>query len=128
MKVTFEENYKNLYSVNEVEAAKIVIKYERENDSESAKDWAEYAVKEALKDRDDHLDRVLEATAETCRRCGWENNYGEGSGCMDVWIKAIARTFRGYIEVGAYLSDIWNTGAVDYRSRMYVDYTRRQDR
>ena len=129
MKVTLEKDYKSIYTINEVEAAKIVIKFEKD-DSYTAKDWAEYAAFEALKDMHDGLDRILEASAETCRRryddIDWES-YGEGSMYMDVWVRGIAKTYHGYIEFGAYLSDLWRAGQIEFKHRMYIDYTRKQD-
>lgn len=125
MKVTFEENYKDLYTINEVEAAKIVIKFEKE-DAEDVREWARTAAAEALKDLRDHVDRIIEASAETTRNHRVTDCYGEGSAHMDVWVRGIAKTCCGYLEFGAYLSDIWQTGAEDYRNRMWIDYTRKQ--
>lgn len=126
MKVTFEENYKDLYTINEVEAAKIVIKYEKENDSENVKEWAKIAADYVMKDQHDYVERILEASAETTRNNRACHAYGEGSGRMDVWVTGIAKTFYGYLEFGAYLTDIWQTGAEDYRNRMWTVYTRKQ--
>lgn len=119
MKVTLEERYKDIYTMNEYEVAKKVIVQEKD-DEETAKGWAEYAVKEALKGTGDYLDRVIEATATTAKNCRAWDAYFEGSGNMDVWIKAIAKTIDGFIEVGACLTDIWQSGSTPYKDKMFI--------
>lgn len=125
MKVTLEKRYKDYYTISDLERAKAIIKQEREDDGETAKGWAEYAVREALKGTDDYLDRVIEADARTAKNCRAWNAYGDDSMDMDVYISATAKTSRGFIEVSAYLSDIWETGVKDYRQYMYVNYYKR---
>ncbi len=121
MKVTLEKNYKDYYTLTDLERAKAIIRYEKD-DNETAKGWAEYAVREALKGTDDGLERVLEASAETARNCNAWNLYGDTAD-MDVWVRAIAKTQHGFIEIGAYLSDIWQTGEnFYYKDRMYIEY------
>lgn len=123
MRVKLEENYKDFYTVTEYEQAKAVIEAEKE-DEESVKGWAEYAVHEALKGTKDYLIEVLKAEAHTAKnRRAW-NAYGfdDNTGCMDVWIKATAQTCDGFIVVGAYLSDIWQHGAVEYKHEMFIRY------
>lgn len=126
MKVSLEKDYRRLYTLEDLDAAKAVIAYEKEYDEESVNGWAEYAVNEALHGEGsdycvDCCEKVFEATARTARnsRIAWDT-YGEGSGYMDVWVEATAKTSRGFIEVGAYLSDIWKTGAERYKQHMYV--------
>ena len=58
MKVNLTENYKRIYTIEDLERAKKVIKCEKD-DEETAKGWAEYAVREALKNTDDGLVRVI---------------------------------------------------------------------
>ena len=121
MLVRLEEKYKDFYTISDLERARAVIKMMRE-DEEVVAGYAEYAVNEALKGRDDYLRRILKATAHTARnRRAW-NAYDENSQDMDVWIDAIAETSYGFIKVGAYLSDIWQTGTIPYSQYMYVQY------
>ena len=132
MKVTLEKGYKDVYTVSDVERARRVIEAERE-DEETPAGWLEYAAREALRNSmydSGYVERVIEATARTARNSRAWNAYGEGTENMDVWVGGIAkvRTGKGddaYIEVGAYLSDIWLTGSVDYRehiySRLYIE-------
>ena len=123
-KVQLENGYKDYYSIADVERAKAVIKYEKDNDTETAKGWAEMAVIEALKTidgRDWHME-TLKAEAHTSRNRNAWNVYGEDTQQMDVWIDATARTGKGFIMVGAYLSDIWQIGAEEITDRMYIRY------
>jgi len=120
MKVTMEKDYKRLYTLEDIDRAKAVMAYEKE-DEETAAGWAGYAIREALKgtgayDRDD----ILMASAHTAKNCRAWDAYGDGTGDMDIWIEAVARTSEGFVEVGAYLSDIWQTGATDYRQHMFI--------
>ena len=125
MKVKLQNEWKSLYTIEDLKRAKAIIKSEKEDDNETAAEWAEYAVNEALKDKSDYLLRIIEAKAETARNCRVWNAYSDESANMDIWIEATAKTTKGYIEIGAYLSDIWQSGAVEYRQHMYIQcYTR----
>lgn len=119
MKVKLEKDYRDLYTLNEVQAARRIIK-EVAEDEETAAGWAAYSAREALKDTDEYVREVVKASAETSRNCRAWDSYFEGSGRMDVWVWALVSTSEGYMEVSAYLTDIWQTGAEDYRAHMYV--------
>lgn len=121
MKVRLEKDYRSIYTLEELDMAKAVIANEKEYDAESPKEWAEYAAKEALKGEDEYLIEVLSAEATTAknRRIEW-NRFCEGSGKMDVYIRFIAETTKGFIRGGAYLSDIWDTGGTEYKQHMYI--------
>ena len=101
---------------------------EQREDEETTAGWAEYAVREALKDTGDYLDRVLEAKAEISGNCRVWNAYNSDSGKLDIWIDATARTEKGFIIIGAYLSDIWQTGATPYKQHMWIRYFPEQKR
>lgn len=47
MKVTLDKEYRQRYTLEELDRAKAVIAYEKENDVITAKEWAEYAISEA---------------------------------------------------------------------------------
>lgn len=121
MKVTLPKDYKKSMTIAQLEAAKAMIADEKD-DAETASGWAEYAVREALKDTDDYLDRVIEASAKISGNCRVWNAYNLESEHLDIWIEATARTGNGFIIVGAYLTDIWQSGAVDYKGQMWVRY------
>lgn len=120
MKVKLDANYRKIYTLEEYDMAKAVIAAEKD-DEMSPKDWAEYAVREALRNEDGYLEEVLNAEARTAKnsRIDWDR-YGDGTGMMDVWISFIAETTEGFIKGGAYLSDIWETGNTEYKQHMYI--------
>ena len=119
MKVKLDKNYRDLYTLSDLERAKAVIKFMKE-DSSTVKEYAEYAIREALKDTDVFDREIITAEAHTAgNRRVWDA-YGEGTASMDVWITALARTSEGFIECGAYLTDIWNTGAARYKEAMHI--------
>ncbi len=118
MKVRLEKDYRKLYTLEKLDLAKAVIAAEKE-DEMSAKDWAEYAVREALRNEDESVIEILKAEATTAKNCRAWNEYGETED-MDVWISFLAETTKGFIRGGAYLSDIWNTGGTKYKNHMYI--------
>lgn len=118
MKVALEKEYRKYYTLEDLERAKAVISYEKE-DEETVKGWAEYAAREALNGTNDFLREVIKADAHTARNCRAWNAYGDGTQDMDVWIDFTAETADGFLKGGAYLSDIWQTGAVEYKHHMY---------
>lgn len=121
MKVTLESTYKDYMTVNEMEIAKEIIKEEKE-DGWTAKDAAEYLVREALKDKDDCLAEVLSAKAYATTNCRAWNAYSDHSQNIDIYIWAKAETGEGFIKVGGYLTDIWQSGMTDYREHIFSQY------
>lgn len=119
MKVTLEKDYRKYYTLEDLDRAKAVIAAEKE-DEMSAKDWAVYAVGEALRNKDGSLWEILKAEATTAKNCRAWNKYGDDSADMDVYIRFLAETTEGFIRGGAYLSDIWETGATEYKQHMYI--------
>ncbi len=131
MKVLLPKNYKEIFTVKEYEIARKIIKYEKDNDGYTGKEWAEYAVREALKNyKYGLLEDIITAKAEVCKNkdvnC-WDR-YFEGSHDLDVFITILAKvsgisgtSYYAYLEVGAYLSDIWESGAKDYRNNMIIE-------
>ena len=126
MKVKLEKEYKGWYTLADLERAKAVIMIEKD-DLETAKGWAEYAVNEAIKGRNDYCRCVLQADATTARNGRIWDAYDKGTGNMDVWISFIAETADGFVKGGAYLSDIWQSGAVEYKSHMYIRYYKAEE-
>lgn len=120
MKVTLEKNYKDHYTLGDIERAKAIIKAEKDDET-SLEDWARYAAQETLRDVPGYVVEILKATATTAKNKRAWNLYGEDSGNMDIWIEATAETSEGFVKFGAYLSDIWQTGGTDYRNNMYIE-------
>ena len=121
MKVTMPENWKQIFTMEKVEIARQIIRQEKDDD-ETPAGWAEYAIREALKDSGDYLSEILRAKAEIAGNYRANDAYFEGSGQMDVWISAVAKTANGFIEAHAYLTDIWQTGAASYKEHMFIRY------
>jgi len=121
MRVKLEKNYKDHYTIGDLERAKAIIAFEKE-DEMTIKGWTEYAVGEALKGTDDYFVETLKAEARTAKNYRAWNLYNEESQDMDVWLEATAETRKGFIKIGAYLSDIWQTGAIDYADKMFIQY------
>lgn len=125
MKVTLMKDYRKFYTLDELDVAKKVIEDMKQYE-ESPAECAAMAVREALRGSDDWLLDVITAKASTAKNCRIWNRMFEGSEHFDVWIEATAKTGKGYIEIGAYLSDIWETGAEHYKEHMYIQYYKRQ--
>lgn len=130
MKVTLQQDYRKWYTLEDIDHAKAVIASCKEDETKIT-EWAAYAVSEALKNEDrvhaDYLREVIKAEAHTARNCRARQLFGEETGDMDVWVEATAKTADGFIEVGAYLSDIWQTGATPYKQHMYIQYYKRAE-
>lgn len=120
MKVKLEERYREFYTLEDLTAAKKVIAYERE-DEETAPGWAEYAAREAIYDNRGFVRRIIEASARTAKNCRVWDAFGEGTRNIDIWVEALAETSDGFIKLGAYLTDIWQTGAERYTDKMYIE-------
>lgn len=119
MKVKLQENYKDIYTISDLERAKHLISMEKD-DLMTVKEYARLAASEALRDSGDFVDEILTAEATTSmNRDAW-NRYDSESGNMDIWIEFIASTLKGFIRGGAFLSDIWEEGI--YRGRMWTRY------
>jgi len=100
-----------------------------QEDSSKPSEVAEMAIREILKGTDDSISRdsILSAKARVALNCRIQDLYFEGSEDYDVWIDATAQTAEGFIVVGAYLSDIWQIGALEegeLRRRAWVQYFR----
>ena len=124
MKVTLPDNYKDIYTVNELTQAKAVIACMRDDDY-PIKEYAAMAAREALTcvAPTDYMRNILTATAETAKNSRLEyDQMGDGCGWFDVWLDFIAETSDGFIKGGAYLSDIYGIGAVNIRSHMFLHY------
>ena len=130
MKVTLQKDYRSWYTLEDLDRAKMVIASEKEDESTIAS-WAVYAVNEAVNDRERkgrktysycHEENIFRATARTAKNSRAWNQYGEGTGNMDVWIEAYAFLGDCFVEIGAYLSDIWQSGAEDYAQHMYIRF------
>ena len=129
MKVKFTKEAKNYITIAEAEEAKRMIT-ELKEDEFSASDYLRIAA--ILANNHWNIDRVLEADAEISRNNRAWNNYHEGSATLDVWVKGLVKAdLDTYMEIGVYLTDIWNIGAdketdKEILSHMYIEtYSRK---
>lgn len=104
MKVSMSANYKQFFTIEEVQTAKQMIKEFKEDES-TVTEYAEMAARTC---NFGWIERVFEAkaTIEKNRRA-W-NAYSDTSKSLDVWIDATVQTSSGFLILGAYLTDIWN--------------------
>ena len=128
MKVTLEKDHRKWYTLEDLDRAKMVIAFEKE-DEMTIKDWAQYAVNEALRyNRRGYCNEVLKAEAHTAKNCRAHDLYGDGTGNMDVYLDIVAETSDGFVKVGAYLSDIWAVdGNTPYYKHYFIRYYGKQD-
>ena len=126
MKVTLQKDYRKYYTLEDLERAKAVITFEKDNDESSVKEWSMYAINEAIGNESSIIE-IYKADATTAKNSRAWNLYGDDTQNMDVWIKATAETTAGFIKIGAYLSDIWQTGAEKYKQHMFIRYARYTD-
>lgn len=116
MKVTLQKDYRKFYTLDDLDRAKAIIAFEKENDEETPSGWAAYAIREA----GENAMEILKAEARTAKNCRVWNQYGDNSEDLDVWIEATAETTSGFIKIGAYLSDIWQSGVTKYKQHMFI--------
>lgn len=125
MKVTLPSNYRNWFTLDDLDIAKEVIKVMKDDESKVSY-YANLAVAHALDVRysgKDYCKEILKADAEVCKNNRAFNVLFDGSLNFDVWVTAIAQTMYGFIEVQAYLSDIWSMSYDNnYTPHMLIHY------
>ena len=132
MKVTLDKEYRDRYTLSDLERAKEIIKSLKEDDANTTEDYALSAATEALKGvpgivnehgyANDYIIEIIRAKAYTAKNYRVWAGYSDDSQDMDVWVEGIAKTYGGFLEFGAYLTDIWHTGLEDYNQHMYIRY------
>lgn len=122
MKVTLEKNYKSFYTIEDLEIAKSVIKNMKE-DTFSAKEYLKMAVGDYLRNEKGYCEEVISAEAITSLNGRAWNAYSGDieSQHMDIWISGLAKIGykESYIEIGAYLTDIWSISDIESRADHY---------
>lgn len=123
MKVKLQKDYRRIYTLDDLDRAREIIE-ELKEDEMTVKDYASMAAREALRGTDDFIsrDEVLTAEAYTSKNRRVWNGYNDNSEDMDIWVDFLVRTYEGFVEGGAYLTDIWMSGAVDYKHHMFIRY------
>lgn len=124
MKVTLPKDYRSMFTLDDLDRAKAVIACMKD-DCSSVKEYAEMAIRHVLEHNTqyDCITEVLKAEAVAHENYRVLDRICDGSGDMDVWINASARTCDGFIEVGAYLSDIWDIApGTRLTNHMFINY------
>ena len=128
MKVTLPKDYRKLFTLEEMDIARKIIRDMKDDDFTPAT-YAEIAIDHWFAHHTaDGRDTVLTAKAEISKnRMAW-NAYSDDSRQMDIWVSAVTKTYDGYLEIGAYLTDIWQIGGEeDFTDRMFAQYFTRCD-
>lgn len=125
MKVKFTAETKKFVTVAEVPQVKKIIEEMREDDG--LKDYAEMAARVASRSNESF--EILKAEAEIAKNRRAFDNYGEGSGTLDIWIEAYAfNSYKGFYNIGIYLTDVWNISGdnkEEIRNHMYIEEYRK---
>ena len=110
IKINLPENYKKVYTVEDVEIMKELAKNFNDQPEEDA-GIADAA--KALANLFENDAEVLAIEAETAKNCRVYNYFAEieESRNIDIWITVKALGFRDFYILGAYLSDIWSIGS-----------------
>lgn len=108
MKIRMPKHYKK-FTLEEMEQTKRVRDALKEwEDVTTAEEWLRMAAQDIIRGEGDYILEVLKAEAEFAGNCRIWNAYGEDTGRMDIWIKGIVQCWNQVLEIGCYLTDIWN--------------------
>lgn len=108
MKVTFSAEYKRLFTLEEYHIAKQIVK-DMKNDESTAEEYARSAVNAIGRAYDiGSCSVVYSCSAVVSKNSRVYDYYSDGSGALDIWLEGVARTDEGFLDFGAYLSDIWS--------------------
>lgn len=126
MKISITKDTKRILTVEEMELARKIIMAEKDEDSMTVEEYAKMAVEAVIEAYGhDWCEKILEASAEIAKNCRVWNYYHDDSRDLDVWIKCIAQTTKGFCIVGACLSDIWSIGPNNRQEIVRHMYIRR---
>lgn len=126
MKVNMPKDYKKTFTIHQLEIAKEVIKYMKDDES-TPEDYAKMVVNHILyrSDWNDGIEKVLDASAEVETNGKWDRIY-DGSEDIDIVIEAYVKTWDRVCYIIARMSDIWNLdGEHDYRDKFYYETFKR---
>lgn len=119
IKINLPENYKKVYTIEDVEIMKELA---RNFNDQTAEEAGIADAANTLARLFDSSAKVLEAEAETAKNARIYDYY-TGAKDVDIWITVKILGWQDFYIVGAYLSDIWSiTGdnTEELKSRMYI--------
>lgn len=107
MKVKVTETSKKCINLADVPAMESVIEM-MENDASTLREYADTAIRIIYNELVSDV-KILDADAEIAKNCRIWNRFSEESKDVDVFIRAIAFVDkREFIQIGAYITDIWD--------------------
>ena len=127
-KISFPFNYREYFTVSEVNSCKLLLKSLCDG-TDGGKLDLHYEVDSLVSLGSDGKmclpGDVLSASAEFAKNSNVEfDRFCEGSGLMDVWITVKAfHDFYGFYVISGYLSDIWEIGSYNHdeiKGRLYI--------
>ena len=105
MKTTLPKNYRESFTLEELDIMKGIIADMKEDTSKPA-DYARAALANFA---NDNGVEIVQASAEVGRNCFVSfNRYGEGTRDFDIYIKFIGRNYNNFFEGFVPLSEIWD--------------------
>ena len=120
MKVMMTDDAKKIITLAEAPYARQIIEDLKEDTG-----LQDYARMAAIVAGGNYGYEILKATAEITRNRNVWDQYGEGTGMLDVLLKIYAFSrYRGFYEIHVYLSDIWQITADntdEIRDRMWIE-------
>ena len=119
LKIRMPRDYKKYFTLEELEQMNQVRTHIKEwGDSPTAEEWLRMAAFDIIRWENDHIVEVLKAEAKFARNCRVWNVYGEATGNMDIWITGVVQCWDQVLEIGCYMTDIWN---IDGRNNIVRD-------
>ena len=121
MKIKITDAMKDVLTLNDMQAVKVVRNYDGWKEQKDL-DWE--ARMAALVASDSKTASVLKYDVEIAKNERIWDYYGDGSRDIDIWLTVYAYDITyGFYRIGAYLSDIWSVGADnrdEIKQHMYI--------
>ena len=131
MKVTLPKNYKQQFTIENLEQAKKVIALCKQ-DTTPIQDYAKNAINEIIAHGNtgaSWLHAIYHVSAEVVlnkRYTHCWDQFGDDTGYMDVELEIVAETADGFIKAWCSMIDIWQIdGETDLADNWYYQYFRR---
>ena len=119
MKTTLPKNYRERFTLEELDIAKTIIADMKEDTSKPA----EYARAALINFANDNGVEIVQASAEIGRNCFVSfNRYSEGTRDFDVYIHFVGRSQSAYYDGFVPLSEIWDImpGECNFSRNAYI--------
>lgn len=120
MKLTIDKEHKNIITLADIEAVNKMKECFKEQQN---LDWE---IERALILASDgcSLVKAMKPEITVAKNCRVWDYYGKDTGTLDVWVVAYGfSSYKGFYEVGFYVSDIWQLGSEneeETKQRLYI--------